>query len=738
VRPSFEPPYRGLAPLVLAVFVGSSAFATGPSEATQRAMAEAEARLKDGELQTAESSYRAALLEGWLLLGDLEGAEGRWDRAKADFERASASAVETRRPHLALALAHLQVGDTPEAVTLLTHFATSHPKDVDSRRMLAQALEANGQLDQAIQALEEAREADPKDLELAFALATEYLKVQHVALAEPLFNEIAKARPIPQTQVLIGSAYRRFDELDRAKRAFGAALKLDTRVRHAHFYLGMVALNELGLAGLDLAITEFQKELTLAPQDPAANLQIGMALVEARRPAEGLPHLELASRTPPPRAEAFYYLGRCRLELDQPLAAQTALESALALLHEGEADDFQLVGAHYQLALALRQLGKGDEAKTHFAEAERRSGKGVESDRWPLANYLSESLKTERKPVIPVSAEVSQLAELKPSERAALRAQGNSALVRAYLNLGVIEAQGQRFTQAAVLLERAAEVDPEFPKVQYSLGVAYFNAQQFEKAKAPLARALAANPFDSDLRHMLALALINTQAYDRAIALLRDDSERERDPSLEYAYGLALVRAGRAAEAQAIFARLLQAHGDSPELNVVLGEAYAQQGDYPSAIDSFERALKSKSDVRDANGALGVIYLKQGKLAEAEAALRSELKLQPGDLNSQHNLAKVLELEQKPEEALLLLSALLKAKPDFGDARYLMGKILLALGHAEDALQHLQAAARLSPGDANVHYQLGQTYRKLGQGALASDEFEIFRELKHKPKGDPP
>ena len=67
-------------------------------------------------------------------------------------------------------------------------------------------------------------------------------------------------------------------------------------------------------------------------------------------------------------------------------------------------------------------------------------------------------------------------------------------MARAYLNLGVMKAQAERFSQAAEMFEKAAAVDPDFPQVQSSLGVAYFNARQFEKATGPLGRALAATP----------------------------------------------------------------------------------------------------------------------------------------------------------------------------------------------------------------------------------------------------
>jgi tetratricopeptide (TPR) repeat protein len=463
--------------------------ASDPAAALDRAIAAAESRLREGEIEIAESQYRSALLEGWLLTGELETVEGRLPEAREAFRSASTSAVETRRALRALALAHLRLGEVAPAVEILTRLARRYPEDAPIRRMLEQAARAGG-------------------------------------------------RPEP--------------------------------------------------AGL-------------APEGASA-----------------------------------------------------------------------------------------------------------------------------------------RLAALTPSQRLELERRVKAQLVGAYLNLGVMHTQGGRFSRAAELFEQAAAVDPDSLQVQHSLGVARFNARQFDKATGPLARVLAANPQDAGLKRMLAMAWLNSEAYDRASELLRDDPGREADASLQFAYGLALVRTGHAAEAQSVFARLLARHGDSAEVRVVLGQASAQQGDFDAAVRELTRALQLKADVAEANATLGIIYLKRGRLAEAEEALRTELKTRPDDARSQNALATVLDLLGRPEEALPLLRRLLEVKPDFADARYLLGKVLLARGEASEALQHLEAAVRLAPEDANIHYQLGRAYQTLGRTELAQQQFEAFRQLKDKHRPTAP
>src|SRR6185436_17425822 len=384
----------------------------------------------------------------------------------------------------------------------------------------------------------------------------------------------------------------------------------------------------------------------------------------------------------------------------------------------------------------LARLGQADDAAVHFAESQRLSALGRVAEREQLARYMADSPDPEGpRPAGPSGIETAALAALPPARRTELRREAETAVARTYLNLGVLQAQREQFARAAELLEQAARLEPDLPQVQSSLGVAYFNARLFDKATGPLARALAAHPGDAGLKRMLAMAWLSLQDYRKAAELLGDDPDRETNPSLQFAYGLALVKSERAAEAEAVFSRLLARHGDSAELSVMLGQAHAQQGDFDSAVQALKRALELKPDVAEANATLGVIYLRQGRLPEAEAALRAELLAHPDDLQSMHNLAIVLDSAQKPDEAIPLLRAVLKAKPDRADARYLLGKILLAQGAATEAAEHLEAAARLAPEDANIHYQLGQAYQKLGRTDEAQQQFEIFRQIKDKRRG---
>ncbi len=727
--------------------------ATGPADALRSAFGEAEAALTADEPQIAESRYRTVLLEGWLLKGALEVEQGRPQEARSAFERAAASAVEIRRPHLSLALVEMQLGEAARAVALLRGLKQQDLSDGTVRRLLPRALMAAEQVAEAIQEMEELHILAPQDLENTYALARAYLGQKRPAAAAALFAELAERRPIAETRILSGRTYRDFGHWQRAHQELVAAVELDPQVRRANYYLGTVDLFAQGMELLDEAMEHFEAELRVAPEDPMTRLFLGAALVEQHRHGEAVPHLELASRRLTGRPDAFQFLGRSYLALgriDEAVAAyRRAVEIAEADPEQRAAKDSQdsrqrqLSRLHYQLAQALRRSGDEEAAAVHFAAAKQSSAHSMEGARELLEVYLTDENREEDLAASTWPLELSPLSGVSPRERAAVAQAVTRSLVQAYFNLGVLQTKAGQFAHAAGLYARAAELEPRFPRrgtneerprLQFALGAALFNSGQFEQATEPLSRALDQAPEDETLRRMLALAWFNSENYAQAAELLRDDRERRANPALEYTYAVALVRSGRAAEAEPVFDRLLAENADWPELNVLLGQAHAQEDDYETAIRYLERALELRPDVAEAHGTLGDIYLRQGDLTAAEEALRAELRAHPGDTRAGYTLAVVLDLNRKPQAALEVLGPLLEARPDLADGRYLLGKILLAQGNPEEARAQLEAAADLAPADANIRYQLGQAYQRLGQRDKARREFEEYRRLKKESR----
>jgi tetratricopeptide (TPR) repeat protein len=707
--------------------------ATAQSDAAQttafdQAIAAAEGSLQQRDFPAAERHYREALFEGWLLMVTLERLEGRLPEAQEALRNVSRFAIDSGRALRARAVAHLQTGDPAPAVEILTGLAGKDPKDAETHRLLAKALAAGGYLEQAAREMDAAGAAINDDPELAFVVATEQLWMRNVDGAERLFAQVVKARPLPQTHVLIGRAYRDAGEYARARAELQAALLQDPTVRRAHYYLGMVLLAEGGTdpARLKKARPEFEEELKIAPLDPATNDQLGLVLLESGRSVEALSALDTAVRGEA-RAAYLYDLGRCQLALDRAADATESTKRALALAHEQGAGEDELERIHYQFGRALRMLGQEQEAAAHLAEAGRLAARRKEA---------SGKKATPSEAAAAALLDASPLSGLTPPQRLELKGRVAHGLVQACFNLGVLQAQNmsitpppERYARAAEFFAQAADLDPAFPQVQSSLGVARFNARQFEQATGPLSRALAANPQDASLKRMLAMSWLDIHEWEKAAALLKDDPGLQTEASVQFAYGLALVRSRRGAEAEAVLSGLVSRQGDSADLSVLIGQAQFEQGKLDAAVESLQRAQRLQADVAEANATLGAVYLKKGRLKEAEDALRVELASRPTDVQSHLTLAAVLDAGKQSDAAVALLRDVVRTTPDSAEARALLGGLLLKQGATTDAADELEAAARLAPGDAKIHNLLGSAYQKLGRTEQARQQLETARRL---------
>jgi len=710
-----------------------------------QAIVDAEEALNSREPQLAESRYRTALQEGWLLLGALDVADDDLEAAKRSYETALVSAVESYRAKMSLATIAIKTGNPTEAITPLRLMVSMNTMDFQARQLLVQALAANGQVAESIQEMEELKVLFPDDLENYYQLGTAYLRQQNIEKVESLFAELVARKPIPQTYVLIGRTYRDFDYYSQAREALELALEMDPQVRRAHFYLATVAVFEDEQSGLAKAVDRLQAELKLTPEDPMSNLYLGMALVESRRDQEAIPSLEIARHNPATELDALEFLGRAYLRLGRAEEAVILLTRTLELAElepGGTAEEMpmdprlsQISRVHYQLGLAHRRTGDAEAAARHFEDAEKYKARQTEDSRERLETFMQAEPGEQSQMSLSSPLELPELAGLNGEERRRLREELEMRLAQVYLNLGVLQAQAQHLERAGDLFFEAAKLNPDAAQVQYSLGVARFNSEQYDLATEPLARALELDPGNDQLKRMLALAWFNTDHYSEAVTLFKDDPQRKFDRSLQYAYGLALVRSGRAVEAQRIFSDLLTKYPDWGALHVVLGQAMAQGDEYPKAIESLEKAIQLQPDVAEAHLTLGEIYMRQGELEAAEKELRAELESYPADLRAQHLLAMVLDLAGNPQEAIQILRLLLEETPHSANARYLLGKILLAQGHAEQAQIQLESATQLAPEDPEAHYQLGLALQRQGRREEASAAFETYQALKKVQRG---
>jgi len=221
------------------------------------------------------------------------------------------------------------------------------------------------------------------------------------------------------------------------------------------------------------------------------------------------------------------------------------------------------------------------------------------------------------------------------------------------------------------------------------------------------------------------------------------------DPAATLAAGLAHHGAGRGAEAEAAYRRVLDARPNHPDALHLLG-VLALQGGNPAwaaelmarsirfrpgnpacfsnlasalrrlgrrdeALACCQRALALDPDFSDALNNLANILTDQGKHARAAAALRRLLRLKPLLTEQRLQRAQALILDGRAGEATEELMTLLGMTPLSVAAYATLGLACRRLGRLEEAVGYYRCALGFAPGDPGVLNNLGVTLQDLGQ-----------------------
>lgn len=332
------------------------------------------------------------------------------------------------------------------------------PSYTEAWTNLGIVLHAQGRTVEGIEALHRALEVSPQ-----YALALLNLGDFHAFLNETDTAETYYRRAIetPEPPALAHNNYgyllMKLDRLDEAREQFQRALAREPG--------SAMALNNLQV----VERIEAERQAATTPALLAEwHLGRGRALVAFDQPDRALPHLDEAVRLAEGTAAAWLELGRCRLQLGQARlkAMDTAgpeeaarlrdqAESLFAAAAEALARSLELepqqAAAHYELANALRRLGRFNEAIEHLQQTLALDPAHAEAN-----NNLGIFLAREGKHA-EAAAHYLTAIRSRPDY-----AEAHNNLANALVRLG-------RVGEAVVHYRRALEIQPDYPEARQNL-----------------------------------------------------------------------------------------------------------------------------------------------------------------------------------------------------------------------------------------------------------------------------
>ncbi len=134
-------------------------------------------------------------------------------------------------------------------------------------------------------------------------------------------------------------------------------------------------------------------------------------------------------------------------------------------------------------------------------------------------------------------------------------------------------------------------------------------------------------------------------------------------------------RAGRVAEAAALYEQVLQAAPQHANALHLLGVAAHQSGQPEVAVKCISRAIAVRGNDPAYHANLGEVYAVLGKYAEAKRCYHQALRLEGGSASTHLRLGDLYRRQQQLEPAEGQYQESLRLNPEFADAFDRMGLV---------------------------------------------------------------
>lgn len=176
--------------------------------------------------------------------------------------------------------------------------------------------------------------------------------------------------------------------------------------------------------------------------------------------------------------------------------------------------------------------------------------------------------------------------------------------------------------------------------------------------------------------------------------------------TIEQAYQMAVqeLRAGRAADAQAICRQILVHQPDHTATLLLCAQLAHEQGQVDEAIQLLRRLMALQPAVAEYPGNLGVVLATAGRLDEAVAAFRQAVALRPDKPEFYFHLAEALHEGGQSDEAIAAYERTLALSPDHAQARWNLGLELMLRGDYLRGLPLHEEAGRARDASAESQY----------------------------------
>ena len=497
--------------------------------------------------------------------------------------------------------------------------------------------------DQAIAACEQALKNDPKLVE-AYKLQGNVLQQQGKMLeAMGCYAQALAVNPeMPELYANLGSLYGKQQKWEEAISYYQKALELNPNI--PGFYHNLAKIYHKS-GQQDKATQCLVKAQSLSSRPQNTNVQ--------KKAIEVAPNIA-------PKIHKPQQLN----DLGNSHAQKQEWQQAIAYYQKAISKDPNFAGAYRNMARALQQAGKQQEATECWNRAltlEPSWGKG------------EEHLKL-----------------------------GNT-----FLEQGQVE-------KAVACYRRSLQVEPDFATGYLQLGNVFSNQGDTEQAIACWREGVAHIPDNGPLYFRLGKALAEQEKWSSAIDCYRHVIALEPERSeAHHNLGDALQKEKQLQEAAASYRRAIELKPDFHWSHNNLGDALLQLQEWEAAAMSYRRAIELQPDFYWSHYNLAEALVKQEDWQEAIASYRQAMELSPNLPCIHHKLANALKaliksysqeaidlylkaVEEEPDNLEIYHEAL-EVAPNNAQLYFSLGKALANQGDSEQGAVFYNLALQMQP-----------------------------------------
>ena len=693
-------------------------------------------------------------------------------------------------------------GDADEAVRLFSEALEIDPDYKLARIGRANVNVARGDFAAADMDLDLILQSTPNNFMANYLRGVEYVKQQNYSAADRVFSGISAAFPafpygyyvqgatkfaleqFGAAEKILAEYLRRVPRDPNATRLIARAALLQHGAARAIDYLRSLAeeskpdpatLTLLGNAYLaedkpDAALQQFDKAITLDPDNTKLKIGRGIAEINSGRAAQGLAQLEQVFLGDAEAAVAGPTLVLAELRAGQ---VDKAAEVVNALI-ERDPDN-----SHYQILMGKVRVAQRDYAgaETVFRATASRDPDFADALRDLAQLYAVTGRTDDAKRVYgdilskaPADTIVllglaaiaaaeknwSEAVEFLNRARAAaafdpipglklialyeLRRDWNSAkAVATELNaqfprdgnvvvaLGRTQLESGDINAAVSSYKVAHQLAPNSITIQTAYVNLLKQAKYFPEAREALQEAINRNPQNVTAKAELIRVESEINGLDSAVSKAREFTASDPGNSLYDIVTAELYEeAGRDKEAVTLLENRIAARPAAKDLTPALSRLYIRMG-MPAKAEAFLKArLKAEATDTVARSELAYYYMREGKGASAIAEYSRFIEDHPADPTALNNLAWLYQRRGELGKAREFAERAFTVAPRDASINDTLGWILLSQGDVKGAIDRLDTASLGAPQNPSIQFHLATALRRVGRASDARTVLETL------------